>query len=274
MFCLQSICLFKDKALKMKRSFFYKTLFNTLVQNIIEMDRNLLGLTLGPGLAIIIFIYWRDKLDPEPRKLLIKAFFLGCFSIVPAIIFNTILKSILQVEISDSIFETFTYAFFVVGLAEEFSKFMFLRWSLFLRPEFDEPYDGITYAVMIGMGFATLENFMYVYRASNAYDVAWLRAFTAVPAHATFAIAMGYFTGLAKFNKEKKFIYLLKGLLLAIVLHGFYDFLLMQKNFPQIAFGAFVSVAISIYFSLKAIKLHQAISPHKSVNTSWKKWKL
>jgi RsiW-degrading membrane proteinase PrsW (M82 family) len=68
---------------------------------------------------------------------------------------------------------------------------------------------------------------------------------------------------LAKFNSEKKFLYLLSGLLLAIFLHGFYDFLLMQKNYPSIALGAFVSVAISVYFSMKAIKLHQKISPHR-----------
>jgi len=228
------------------------------------MDRNLLALTVGPGLAIAIFIYWRDRLDPEPRKLLIKAFLLGCISVAPAIAFNLILKNILHVEKSESLFETFVFAFFVVGLAEEFSKFMFLRWNLFLRPEFDEPYDGITYAVMIGMGFATLENVLYVYQSENAYSTAWMRAFTAVPAHATFAIAMGYYAGLAKFNKEKKLVLLMKGLFLAILMHGFYDFLLMQKNFPQIAAGAFVSVAISIYFSIQAIKLHQKISPHKA----------
>jgi RsiW-degrading membrane proteinase PrsW (M82 family) len=238
------------------------------------MDRNLLGLTLGPGLAIAIFIFWKDKLDPEPRRLLIRAFFLGCLSVLPAIGLNMFLKTVLNVKVSESMFETFTYAFFVVGLAEELSKFLFLRYNLFLRSEFDEPYDGITYAVMIAMGFATLENFMYVNRASNAYDVAWLRAFTAVPAHATFAIAMGYFTGLAKFNREKRFSYLVKGLIVAILMHGFYDFLLMQKNFPQIAIGAFVSVAISVYFSMKAIRLHQEISPHKIVYKGWKKWKL
>jgi RsiW-degrading membrane proteinase PrsW (M82 family) len=238
------------------------------------MDRNLLGLTLGPGLAIAIFIFWKDKLDPEPRRLLIRAFFLGCLSVLPAIGLNMFLKTVLNVKVSESMFETFTYAFFVVGLAEELSKFLFLRYNLFLRSEFDEPYDGITYAVMIAMGFATLENFMYVYRASNAYDVAWLRAFTAVPAHATFAIAMGYFTGLAKFNREKRFSYLIKGLIVAILMHGFYDFLLMQKNFPQIAIGAFASVAISVYFSMKAIRLHQEISPHKIVYKGWKKWKL
>jgi RsiW-degrading membrane proteinase PrsW (M82 family) len=226
------------------------------------MDTKLLALTIGPGLAIAIFIFWKDKLDPEPRRLLIKAFLLGCLSIVPAIAINLLLKSMLKVDISESLFETFAFAFFVVGVAEEFSKFMFLRWSLFLHHEFDEPYDGITYSVMIGMGFATLENVLYVYQSNYPYDVAWLRAFTAVPAHATFAIAMGYYTGLAKFNINKKNSLLIKGIVLAIVMHGFYDFLLMQKNFPQIAFGAFVSVAISVYFSLKAIKLHQQNSPH------------
>ena len=238
------------------------------------MDRNLLGLTLGPGLAIAIFIYWKDKLDPEPRKLLIRAFLFGCISVVPSIAFNYFLKWIFKVEISNSMFETFLFAFCVVGVAEEFSKFMFLRWNLFVRPEFDEPFDGITYAVMIGMGFATLENVLYVFQSSNAYGVAWMRAFTAVPAHATFAIAMGYFTGLAKFNPEKRFFYLAQGLLLAIVMHGFYDFLLMQKNFPQIAIGAFVSLAISIYFSFKAIKFHQQISPHQKNNSNRKMWKL
>jgi RsiW-degrading membrane proteinase PrsW (M82 family) len=205
---------------------------------------------------------------------LILAFLLGCFSILPAIIFNLFLSLVLNVEVSHSMSVTFAYAFFVVALSEEFSKFILLSGVLFPRPQFDEPYDGITYSVMIGMGFATLENVMYVLRAENGYMVGWLRAFTAVPAHATFAVAMGYFTGLAKFNREKRFSYLVKGLIVAILMHGFYDFLLMQKNFPQIAIGAFVSVAISVYFSMKAIRLHQEISPHKIVHKGWKKWKL
>lgn len=234
-----------------------------MVQNIFVMDYNLLLLALAPGLAIMIFVYWKDKLDKEPRRLLILAFLLGCFSILPAIILNLFLSLVLNVEVSQSMSVTFAYAFFVVALSEEFSKFILLRGVLFPRPQFDEPYDGITYSVMIGMGFATLENVMYVFGAEDGYRVGWMRAFTAVPAHATFAVAMGYFAGLAKFNAEKKFIYLLSGLLLAVFLHGFYDFLLMQKNYPIIAFGAFVSVAISIYFSIKAIKLHQDISPHR-----------
>ncbi|MFN7690264.1 MAG: PrsW family intramembrane metalloprotease [Bacteroidota bacterium] len=238
------------------------------------MDYNLLLLALAPGLAIMIFVYWKDKLDREPRRLLILAFLLGCFSILPAIIFNLFLSLVLNVEVSHSMSVTFAYAFFVVALSEEFSKFILLSGVLFPRPQFDEPYDGITYSVMIGMGFATLENVMYVLRAENGYMVGWLRAFTAVPAHATFAVAMGYFTGLAKFNREKRFSYLVKGLIVAILMHGFYDFLLMQKNFPQIAIGAFVSVAISVYFSMKAIRLHQEISPHKIVHKGWKKWKL
>ncbi len=264
----------KDIKLAQGCVFIFKNKNTILVQNIFEMDYNLLLLALAPGLAIMIFVYWKDKLDREPRRLLILAFLLGCFSILPAIIFNLFLSLVLNVEVSHSMSVTFAYAFFVVALSEEFSKFILLSGVLFPRPQFDEPYDGITYSVMIGMGFATLENVMYVLRAENGYMVGWLRAFTAVPAHATFAVAMGYFTGLAKFNREKRFSYLVKGLIVAILMHGFYDFLLMQKNFPQIAIGAFVSVAISVYFSMKAIRLHQEISPHKIVYKGWKKWKL
>lgn len=233
----------------------------TFEYSILSMDYKLLALTIGPGLAIAIYVFWHDKFDPEPRALLIKAFFWGCISIIPAILLNYLLKYVLGVELDGTLYQTFLFAFFVVAIAEESSKFFFLRWRLYTRPEFDEPYDGITYSVMIAMGFATLENILYVYSAQDSYSVALLRAFTAVPAHATFAIAMGYFTGLAKFHPQQKFSYLLKGLLLAVFMHGLYDFFLMQQSFPQIASGAFLSLIISVYYSIKAIKLHQKISP-------------
>lgn len=225
------------------------------------MDRNLLGLTLGPALAIAIYVFWRDKYNAEPKRLLIKAYLIGCVSVLPATLLHALLQTVFKVKISHSLTETFMYAFLVVAISEETSKFIALRWRLFPKPDFDEPYDGITYSVLIGMGFASVENIMYVYQSADPYSVATLRAFTAVPAHATFAVAMGYYAGLAKFSKNSRWLYLAKGLLLAIVLHGTYDFLLMQKRMPLIAFGAFISVIISIVLSLKAIKLHQNNSP-------------
>ena len=119
--------------------------------------------------------------------------------------------------------DVFIKAFFVVGLVEEFSKYVVVRYIAQRNKEFDEPFDGIVYAVMVSMGFATLENILYVY--SYGYETGVLRAFTAVPAHATFAVLMGYFMGKAKFS-NRTYVFNLTGLLAATLFHGAYDFFL------------------------------------------------
>lgn len=107
---------------------------------------------------------------------------------------------------------------------------------------------------MVSMGFAATENIMYV--IEGGYHVAVLRAFTAVPAHATFGILMGYFMGKAKFAKHPS-KYNLLGLFLAVLFHGAYDFFLFVDFLPGVWVGAFVSLFLGIYLSGKAIKAHQ-----------------
>src|SRR5690606_34909890 len=117
--------------------------------------------------------------------------------------------------------------------------------------EFDEPFDGIVYAVMVSLGFAATENIAYV--VQGGYEVALLRAFTAVPAHATFGIMMGYYMGKAKFSLRRQQLNLL-GLFLATLFHGAYDFFLFVDFIPGVWIGAFVSLIIGIILSKKAIK--------------------
>jgi len=113
---------------------------------------------------------------------------------------------------------------------------------------------------MVSMGFAATENVFYV--LEGGASVALLRAFTAVPAHATFGILMGYFMGKAKFssNRIKLNIY---GLALAVLFHGAYDFFLFINFIPGIWIGAFISLIIGIVLSQKAIKKHQENSVFK-----------
>ena len=111
------------------------------------------------------------------------------------------------------------------------------------------------------MGFATIENLMYIFGADNlgsAWQTAGLRAVTAVPAHATFAAVMGYFVGLAKFNHKNERSLMFRGFLLATILHGFYDFFLFQNYTPGLYIGAIVSLIIGIRFSVRSIKLHKS----------------
>ena len=144
--------------------------------------------------------------------------------------------------------------FFVVGLTEEFSKYIIVRYYAQPHEEFNEPFDGIVYSVMVSMGFAATENIMYVLQ--GGFETAIIRAFTAVPAHATFGILMGYYLGKAKFSNNR-IVLNLTGLLLAALFHGAYDFFLFIDFIPGIWVGAFLSLFVGIVLSRKAIKKHQ-----------------
>ncbi|MBR9914471.1 MAG: PrsW family intramembrane metalloprotease [Algicola sp.] len=222
---------------------------------------NLLILAIAPIFIIVTYIYFKDKYDKEPIKLLIANFLLGA---VVSIIVTTILylgfDILLPLKDQFSVPQQFVKAFIVVGLTEEFSKYIIVRFFAQPKKAFNEPYDGIMYAVMVSMGFAATENILYVMQGGYATGI--LRAFTAVPAHATFGILMGYFMGKAKFSKNRIKFNLL-GLLLAIVFHGCYDFFLFIDFIPGIWIGAFVSLALGIILSHKAIKRHQEDSHFK-----------
>lgn len=219
---------------------------------------NLILLAVAPVLAIISYIYIQDKYDKEPPLLLLGSFLMGAvISIIIVTIIYLLSGTIFEVTDRFSILQQFIHAFIIVGLSEEFSKYIIVRYFAQPRQAFNEPYDGIIYAVMVSMGFACTENIMYVLR--GGYEVGILRAFTAVPAHASFGILMGYYMGKAKFSKNKATLNLI-GLLLATLFHGAYDFFLFINFIPGISSGAFVSLIIGIILSKKAIKRHQLSS--------------
>ncbi|WP_412984737.1 PrsW family intramembrane metalloprotease [Pontimicrobium sp. IMCC45349] len=219
---------------------------------------------LVPVALIIIYIYIKDKYEKESKRDLAIAFFLGAFlSIIVTLILSMFTQIILPLPDDYSIFQQFIKAFFVVALIEEFSKYIFVRFYSQPKKYFNEPFDGIVYAVMVSMGFAAIENIAYV--SQGGMGTAIVRAFTAVPAHATFAVLMGYFMGLAKFapsKKQKRKLNLI-GLALAVLFHGAYDFFLFIGFIPGISIGAFVSLTIGIILSNKAIKRHQENSKFK-----------
>ena len=222
---------------------------------------NLLLLAVAPIMAIIVYIYFKDKFEKEPVMFLFKNFTLGATaSILMTFALSALLFLIIPITDGKSLVQIFVKAFFVVGLVEEFSKYIIVRYYAQRNKEFNEPFDGIVYAVMVSMGFAALENILYVFQHGVATGIT--RAFTAVPAHATFAILMGYFMGKAKFSKNKTELNLL-GLLVATIFHGAYDFFLFINFIPGIATGAFVSLIIGIVLSKKAIKKHQQSSQFK-----------
>lgn len=219
----------------------------------------LLAIALAPGFAIGVYIYLKDKHEKEPISLLVKSFFYGILSTFVTLAISGGLSQFVIID-EANVSEQAINAFLLVALVEEFSKFIFIRGILYRNKHFNEPFDGIVYAVMVGMGFATFENILYV--ADGGMSVAITRMFTAVPAHATFAILMGFYLGKAKFEHKKSY-YALHALGIATLFHGAYDYFLFISFIPGIALGALASLVLGIYLSRKAIKLHQDVSPFR-----------
>lgn len=222
---------------------------------------NLLLLAIAPVMIVVVFIYFKDKFEKEPIRFLFKNFLLGAFiSVLVTFILSIILNSIHPLTNDKSIFEQFIKAFVVVALVEEYSKYIIVKYYAQPNKEFNEPFDGIVYAVMVSMGFAALENVLYVFQYGFSNGV--MRAFTAVPAHATFGILMGYFMGKAKFSNNKLKLNLF-GLLAATIFHGAYDFFLFINFIPGTIIGALISLIVGVFLARKAIKKHQQNSYFK-----------
>lgn len=222
----------------------------------------LLAVALAPGAAIGVYIYLKDYHEREPMSLLMRSFFFGVLSIFVTLLISQVIGLFVTIDES-SLSEQAVHAFLIVALVEEFSKFIFVRGILYNNKHFNEPFDGIVYSVMVGMGFATFENILYV--VDGGIGTAIMRMFTAVPAHATFAVLMGYYLGKAKFEHKKSY-YAFHALGIATLFHGAYDYCLFISFVPGIVFGAIASLVVGIWLSKKAIRIHQLASPFNKQN--------
>lgn len=191
--------------------------------------------------------------------LLFRSFLFGVLSVIVTLLISWPVNAFITINEKD-IGEQAIHAFMLVALIEESSKFLFVRGILYRNKHFNEPFDGIVYAVMVSMGFATFENLLYVFQ--EGIGTAVMRMFTAVPAHATFAVLMGYYLGKAKFE-HKKSHYAFYALGVATLFHGAYDYFIFISFVPGIALGALVSLIVGIWLSRKAIAIHQQASPFK-----------
>jgi RsiW-degrading membrane proteinase PrsW (M82 family) len=187
----------------------------------------LLLLALAPCLFLLWYFYHRDKYEPEPKKNIIKIFLFGALMVIPAGLLEIGIGAGVD-AIAGGITNVFIMSFFVIAPIEELLKFFAVKQWIYRSHEFDEIMDGIVYTVAASLGFATVENLLYVFQ--HGVQVGIARAFLAVPGHAFFGAIMGYYIGRAKFNKEKEGSLLFKGILLAVFLHGLYDFLLLTQT--------------------------------------------
>lgn len=222
----------------------------------------LLAISSAPAACVILYIYIKDKHEREPVSLLVKAFLLGIVAVIVTFLISYPLDMFVPTD-EQNLSQQAVHAFLLVALVEEFSKFLFVRGVLYHDAHFNEPFDGIVYSVMVSMGFATLENILYV--SQGGFATALVRMFTAVPAHATFAILMGYYIGRSKFEAGRGYLSAV-GLIAATLFHGAYDYFWFISFVPGIWLGAVASLVVGVWLSRKAIRIHQDASPFRNDN--------
>jgi RsiW-degrading membrane proteinase PrsW (M82 family) len=215
-----------------------------------------LCLAILPAIVIAWFIYRTDRHERERWFPLTLCFMLGMLVTVPVMKVQAFFY-LSGADAPSNLFWVWFTSFIVVAFIEELFKFLALLVFPYFQTFFNEPLDGIIYAVMISMGFASLENVLYALEFSISTTA--LRGITAVPAHAVFATMMGYFVGKAKFKAERKIQlrFLLMGLGIAVLVHGLYDFFIIQEFYDWLILLALVTLFISIFFAMRMLKEEQ-----------------
>lgn len=205
---------------------------------------------VAPGLALLSYFYLKDQYGSEPISVVLKTFLFGALLVFPIAFIQYVLvtENIVQSEIIN--------AFLLSGLLEEFFKWFILIYTVYQHVSFDEPYDGIVYGASVSLGFATVENIIFL--IANGMEFALSRALLPVSSHALFGVIMGFYIGKGKFITESKRIWISLSIILPFLLHGIYDFILMnQQNWLMkiLPFMAFLW-----WLGLRKVKKARALS--------------
>jgi RsiW-degrading membrane proteinase PrsW (M82 family) len=182
----------------------------------------LLVLALAPGIFWLWYFYHRDKYEPEPLSWIVTVYFLGIAVTIPV----ALVEGIFGLFVSGLVI-----AVIVAPVVEEYGKYFVVRHTVYNAAVFNEPVDGIVYAAAAALGFATLENVIYVFSSATLQDAigtGLVRAVLSVPGHALFSIMWGYALGRARFLPPgQRPGVIAVGLMMAMVLHGLFNFLLI-----------------------------------------------
>ena len=201
-------------------------------------------LAIIPGLVIIIYIYGKDKVEKEPINLIFRLIIFGALCCYVAGTMERVISAFLPSYPQYSFNYALTNAFLVAGLCEELVKLLALRLGSWRHTSFNYRFDGIVYGVSVAVGFAVLENLMYV--MSYGLQTAIVRAFTAVPLHAFCGAVMGIFYSYAKKasidgKHTVSLGYMLLAYLIPLTIHGVYDtFAMLRTQTASMLLFAFV----------------------------------
>ena len=218
----------------------------------------LLAAAVLPAAFLLYRVYKMDTIEKEPWSILRKLLLWGALSGIPAALVESLLTGVVQNLLEEgTLLYNFVFGFIVAALVEESFKFFFLYKFTFKNPAFNYRFDGVVYAVFVSMGFAILENVLYVFQ--GGLGVALSRALLALPLHAACGVYMGIAYGQQKVNslyKSASFGSVARACLpVPILIHGFYDSCAFSaENYPIFLLVFVVFVILVFILTLRQLK--------------------
>ena len=209
---------------------------------------NTLLITIVPSILILLYFFLSDRFK-EPKGSIALVFFLGILICLPAGIINDFMYD--NFNDGSDLSEALYSSFLGPAWSEEILKFIILYFIVLRRNEFNEPMDGIVYGVAVSLGFATFENYDYVFYWAkewgiDPYQMAVWRSYSAVPMHGLMGCIMGFYFGMYAFTANKK--YLVLCLFIPFIIHGFYNFLPHPSHFMVLGIVVIYSIALHSQF--------------------------
>jgi len=200
-------------------------------------------------LGMLFFLFDNNK---EPFSIVVKSFLLGIGAVFLVLIANFFLHA---PDNDGTFYISLSVAFIYAGFIEEAAKFVVFFFFLYKHKEFDEWYDGLLYGVLIGLGFAFIENILYFVAlfSKSGFSIIISRSLFSMPAHALFGAVMGYFIGKYKFKSRSNKLLLVQAFIWPFLLHGIYDFVLMYTKLNL----SWIILPLMIYLWIKVLKLRR-----------------
>ncbi len=232
----------------------------------------IIALALAPLAFLLWFFYTRDKLNPEPRGLVLKVFGLGLLAFIPTFLIRQFLP-----------LPYWLMGLLMMPVVNELAKFLVVKLGVYNHPEFDEPVDGIIFAAAAGLGFATLDvvgSLLYAYLNVRQMGVPgadvshspWqavfnlfaLRGLLMAPGHALWSSLWGYGLGMAKFMPTKASTGLVRnGLVAAILAHAAFNGLTMEPSWWLNRLGLVLLIGVLWFVVMRCIRYALAVSPYR-----------
>lgn len=229
-----------------------------------------LRLAVLPSVLLLLFVVRRNKNSRDPMSLLVWLAVLGAVSTIPAVVVELVggvLLYYMGLESGTAVYELVN-CFFIVAMIEELGKFLGMLILTWKNKNFDHSYDGVIYGVCSSLGFATLENILYVFQGGIGLGI--LRAVTAIPLHCSCGVIMGYFYSKARENANKgegAAGNMLIAYFSAMGIHGLYDFVLSIDDTSVILCILVLILSVVLMFLLIS---HAAKNDHIiAVNPIW-----